>query len=636
MEMSTLVKHRGPDDSGEYRDLEAQVALGMRRLSILDLEGGHQPMSNEDGSIWIVFNGEIYNSPDLRPQLEVNGHRFRTSHSDTEVLIHLYEDKQEAMLEDLNGMFAFVIYDKKRRKLFGTRDRFGIKPLYYIQQSGLFAFASELKSLLMLPFVHREIDLQSLFHYMTLLYVPDQASIIQGIGRVPPGHWFVYDLSNQKLIFQRYWQFDFRMVEHHSEEEWTELLRIELRKAVKRWTLSDVPIACSLSGGIDSPAIVSLLAEQGYSKIKTYSVGFVGEGEESWNEIHLARQVAQKWGTEHHEIFLKPDELLQDLVSMVWHLDEPYAGGLPSWYVFREMSKDVKVGLTGTGGDELFGNYGRSLKYEAKKLVQPVLMYRQWVGGRVVDRLAQSVSPFARLANHLPSSWRWIGQGRILSQLPQILSQPLGHEYYPYMSDDLKRTRVLQVQNGSLQGTASYLQQLYDTSQAQDLRNGIAVIDFRTQLAEEFLFMTDRFSMAHSLEARVPFLDHALVEMVFRIPPCIRTSSQDIKYLLKRTVSDLLPSDLLTAPKHGFEIPIELWLRRKLRPLAERLLHPQRLRSQGIFRPEFYDYFVRPHLEEKASYTYQVWAALMFQLWYVLFVERKQIEAPAFDWQALC
>jgi len=635
--MSILIEHRGPDDAGEYRDLEAGVALAMRRLSILDLEHGHQPMCNEDGSIWIVFNGEIYNAPEIRPRLLVKGHRFQTSHSDTEVLIHLYEEKQEAMLNDLNGMFAFVIYDKKRRILFGARDHLGIKPLYYSRQPGQFAFASELKSLLALPFIEREIDLQSLFHYLTLLYIPDQASVIQGIDRIPPGHSFTYDLCTQQVKLQCYWRLSFATVEHFSEDEWAQLLRIELRNAVKRWTLSDVPIACSLSGGLDSSTIVGLLAELGYPKIKTYSVGFIGEGEQSWSEVNLARQVAQRWGTEHHEIFLKPRELLEDLIDMVWHLDEPYAGGLPSWYVFREMSRDVKVGLTGTGGDELFGNYGKYRKYEMDLLVRAALACRRWIGSNTTDRLAQLIHPLSVLTNRLPSSWRWIGQGRTLSRLPEALRLPFGdYAYKSYLSDNTKRTLVLQIQNGHLQDTAFYLQQLYDDTRAPDLRNGLAAVDFRTQLAEEFLFMTDRFSMAHGLEARVPFLDHLLVETAFRIPSSVRTKKDDIKYLLKRAAGDLLPPDLLTAPKHGFEIPIKLWLRQELRPLAERLLHPQRLRSQGIFRPEIYDHFVLPHLDGRVDYTRQIWAVLMFQLWYVVFVEQRSVEAPTYAWQALC
>lgn len=635
--MNSSIVHRGPDDGGEYVDRESLVSMSMRRLSIIDIQGGHQPMPNKDRSLWIVFNGEIYNAPEIRRRMEQQGQQFLTGHSDTEVLLHLYEEKGFSCLDDLNGMFAFVIHDRKRNLLFGARDRMGIKPLYYCSSNGRFFFASELKALLTVPIIEREIDRQSLYHYMTLLYVPDEASIIKGVRRIPPAHSFVYDIKNRRLTLQKYWQLKFAGDESPDEKEWAEVLRGELKAAVRRWTLSDVPIACSLSGGLDSSAIVGLLAETGYPKTKTYSLGFIGEEEQSWNEIDLARQVAQRWGTDHHEILLEPQDLLSELVAMVWHLDEPYGGGLPSWYVFREMSRDVKVGLTGTGGDELFGNYGKFRIYEANRILQAALASRR-CSGRAAHMLAGLLGPLSALSNSFPSSWPWIGRGHLLSQLPRMINEPFGRYYYAnfeYFSDECKRAEVLRTHNGALQDTASYLQKVYDLSEAPDLRNGLAAVDFRTQLAEEFLFMTDRFSMAHSLEARVPFLDHNLVETVFRIPSSIRTAAGDLKYLFKRAIGDLLPEPLLNARKRGFVIPTKLWLRRELRPLVERLLHPDRLRRQGLFQPTFYDSYVLPHLDGRADSTSQVWAALMFQIWHFIYIEQNQTEAPTYDWKAM-
>lgn len=541
--MNGAIIHRGPDDQGVYQSPDLSVSLAMRRLSILDLAGGHQPMSDGSGQIWIVFNGEIFNAPELRSRLEQQGHRFRTKNSDTEVLLHLYKEKGPSCLSELNGMFAFVIHDRRKNLVFGARDRMGIKPLYYWHSGGRFACASELKALLQLPFISRDINLQSLFHYMTLLYVPDQTSIIQGVLRLPPGHSFIFDLERHTLQLDRYWHPTFSTADDRSEDEWAEILRAQLRSAVKRWTLSDVDIACSLSGGLDSSAIVGLLAEFGNQKIKTYSLGFVGEREQSWNETDLAKQVARRWGTEHHEHFLEPQDLLKDLLTMVWHLDEPYGGGLPSWYVFREMSKDVKVALTGTGGDELFGNYGKFRAYEEDSVIRAAVSFRgrHQAGADVLARLAASV---AGLTEHIPSSCPWIGKGRLFSKLPHLLGEPFGHHYYAnfvYLSDEQKRESVFHITNGAVQDTASYLQQLYDSSRSPDLRNGLVAVDFRTQLAEEFLFMTDRFSMAHSIEARVPFLDHLLVETVFSIPSSKRTKSMDLKYLFKRAVGDLFP-----------------------------------------------------------------------------------------------
>ena len=636
--MNEVLTYRGPDDAGEYRDDLAQVALAMRRLSILDLAGGHQPMANADESVWIVFNGEIYNSPEIRERLIKTGHSFKTANSDTDVLLHLYEEKDVAMLDELNGMFAFVIYDQKRKRLFGARDRVGIKPLYYLQQPGFFAFASELKSLRTLPCFNPDLDFQSVYHYMTLLFVPGERTIFNGINRLPPGHFFNYDLGSDQLSVRPYWQLPMDKVEQNrSQKEWAEIIRHELREAVKRWTLSDVPVGCSLSGGLDSSTVVALLAELGYGPIRTYSLGFASKDEAAWNELELARKVADRFHTEHREIILEPEELLNDLVKMVWHLDEPYGGGLPSWYVFRAMSEEVKVGLTGTGGDELFGNYGKFSPFE----ISPVL------------RLAANHPGLVRAGANLPS-FIWTGWRRAIASIPtsilssrrkdrmvqldKICRAPFGSHYYAtqtYLSDELKQESVFNGRVFELEETASYLERLFREARTKSARDAVAYVDFQTQLPEEFLMMTDRFSMAHSLEARVPFLDHQFIETVFSIPASVRTQSGDLKYLLKAAVGDLLPKELLGAPKKGFVIPITLWLRNQLRPLAESLLSAERLQKQGIFRPSFYSSFVAPHLEGRADFTWQVWAALMFQLWHSVFVEQADVTKPAHSWRDL-
>ncbi len=615
--MNEVLCHRGPDDLGEYRDAAASVSLAMRRLSILDIGGGHQPMSNDDGTLWVVHNGEIYNSPEIRARLTANGVPFRSSHSDTEVLLHLYERNGTDMLWELNGMFAFVIYDKNRRRLFGARDRFGIKPLYLHESPGGLAFASELKSLLVLPDVRREVDPAALFHYMSLLYVPGESSIIRGVRRLPPAHWFTYELKTRTFRSQCYWNLDVSSEQHKSEQDWAAGIREQLRDAVGRWTLSDVPVGCSLSGGIDSSAIVGLLAETGH-RVKTYSLGFTGADEQDWNELPLARQVARKWGTEHHELVVQPEELLRDLVKMVWHLDEPYGGGLPAWNVFQFMRQHVTVGLTGTGGDEVFGNYGKFGTLEKGFWGQLGMSYRRALGnnGHTVSGPSRLVRPLWEAACDSPMK-RYF------------------NSWY-YLSDPVKRERVFRASAEQRPpDTATLLEELHKSSQTRNVRDGIAYVDMKTQLADEFLFMTDRFSMAHSLEARVPFLDHRFVEFVFRIPADQRTRAGDPKILLKKAVEDLLPPELLSARKRGFVLPIRLWLRKELRPLAESLLSRKRLAQQEIFQPGFYDSFVSPHLEGQADYTWQVWAALMFQLWHLVFLERKATEAPSFTWRDL-
>jgi asparagine synthase (glutamine-hydrolysing) len=604
--------HRGPDSAGHYVSDDGKVGLAMRRLSIIDVESGDQPITNEDGDIALVCNGEIYNSPELRVELEAAGHHFRTRNSDVETIVHLYEDRGPGCLQALNGMFGFVLHDKKKNIVFGARDRIGIKPLYYRQASGSVTFASELKSLLSLKDFEPTVNHQSLYHYMTLLYVPYDQSILNGVERIPPGHYFIFDLNSGTLKVEKYWAPSFERVER-SPEECVEVVRTGARDAVKRWTLSDVPIACSLSGGLDSASIVGLLAESGQSHIKTYTLGFGGSDEAQWNETGLARLVAERWDTEHHEIILSPDGLLDELIDMVWALDEPYGGGLPSWYVFKSMSEDVKVAMTGSGGDELFGNYHKPRFYEASAPRRVVILAR-W------------------LARQNPG-----GSGLLLERLRAILAQrrkyPFGGVYpgqYKFFSDYDKRESLFEMPMGELEDTGACMQALYDQAGAEDVRNGLAAVDFRTQLAEEFLHMTDRFSMAHSLEARVPFLDHEFVETVFSIDPRQRSTKAEMKYLLKQAMTDLLPDPLLHAPKKGFVIPISLWLRTRLKPVARFLLSPERLAGQGLFSSDFAQRYLEPHLAGQRDFGSIVWGALMFQLWHLIFIEQRCKEKPGF------
>ena len=585
---NSRLAHRGPDDSGTFRDPVSGLMLAMRRLSIIDLAGGHQPMSTPDGRFTIVYNGELYNAPELRGALEAQGERFATDHSDTEVVLRLYARDGEGSLQRLNGMFAFAIFDASKKTLFCARDHAGIKPLYWFQKDGRFAAASELKALLAFPFVPRELDRDSLSHYMSLMYVPGEASILRDVQRLPAGHCLTYDLEARKVSVRRWYVRSFEPLRGVARGEWRERVRAELEAAVKRWTLSDVPLACSLSGGLDSSAIVGVLAAGGKAP-ETFSVGFSGAGEEAWNELPLARKVAQKWGTRHHELVLDPEALLDDLLRMVWALDEPYGGGLPSWLVFKEMSRSVKVGLTGTGGDELFGNYGKWRELEPA----------WW-----------------------PQLWRRAG-GRTDAE---AFRRRFFERYY-YLSDSDKRAGVLQ-DAGASTGDALYA--YFANNEKLDIRDRIATLDLETQLPEEFLAMADRFSMAHSLEARTPFLDRRLMECVWTIPASERTARGDLKGLLREAIADLLPPELLAAGKRGFVLPLTLWLRGRLRPVAERLLAPERLARQGLFKPQFHERYVRPHVEGRADHTQVVWAALMFQLWHHVYIDTAASAAPAY------
>ena len=588
--MNAVQHHRGPDDEGLYRDREAGVALAMRRLAILDIAGGRQPMASADGRHVLVFNGEIYNAPDLRAALEAKGERFATDHSDTELLLRLLIWEGRDAITRLNGMFAFAFYDRAAGEILCARDRFGIKPFYYTSQGGRFAFASELKSLIALPWVGREIDRQSLFHYISLMYVPGSDTIFRGVQRLAPGEMVTWRVAERRVSTARWWTRSVVADETVSAREWPIRIRSAFEAAVKRWSLSDVPIACSLSGGLDSSAIVGALARQGVSA-RTFSVGFTGEGEDDWNELPLARAVARKWGTEHTELVLDSSSLLDELPRMVWHLDEPYGGGLPSWLVFKAMAGAVKVGLTGTGGDELFGNYGKWSHLET------------------------------------PLRWPW-------SRPPDDAPAPDADRFrrdfferYYYFPDADKRAIMADGAEGCTD-TGAFL---YDRFSAGPggVRDRVAATDMATQLPEEFLMMTDRFSMAHSLEARTPFLDNELADLVLSVPARLRTDPKNLKGLLRRSIAPLLPRKLRRAPKKGFVIPLTRWLRGPLRPLCEELLAPARLRTQAIFDPQIFGArYLRPHLDGAADHTNRIWSMLMFQLWHDAFVEGNGM-APA-------
>lgn len=593
--MNALQVYRGPDGDGVFRDREVSLSLAMRRLAIIDLDGGQQPMSTEDGRYTIVFNGEIFNAPELRSDLEERGISFRTDHSDTEVILNFFALDGEEMLTRLNGMFAFVIYDRQKQRLFCARDRAGIKPFYYFDDGKRFAFASELKSLLTLPFVGRRVDQQSLYHYMSLMYVPGERTAIEGARRLNPGHSLIFDLRDRRVEVKRWWQLSFPEQKGVSTGEWADRIRTTLSEATARWTLSDVPYGCLLSGGLDSSAIVGLLAERG-TKVKTFSLGFSGPGEEQWSELPLARAVAEKWGAEHHEIVLDPQSLLDDLGAMAWHMDEPYGGGLPSWSVFKFLGQHVKVALTGTGGDELFGNYNKFSGLE-RRFIPSAFAPKRALGREVFQR------------------------GFINSNY--------------YCRDVDKQRYVFAEDYPAYQQTNDLLYGHFASQETEAVRNRSSRTDFETQLPEEFLAMTDRFSMAHHVEARTPFLDNEMIELASQIPASQRLNRKVYKQIFRDAIGDVLPEELVRAPKRGFVIPLKLWLREQLRPLAEHLLGREHLAAQGIFRPTFYDWAVRPHLNGEADNTTLVWGALMFQIWYHTFIENVSIDRPVDNLGAL-
>lgn len=587
--MIDVMRYRGPDEYGQFCDRSAKVGLAMCRLSIIDLAGGQQPMANEDHSVYLICNGEIYNSPQLREDLLARGHQFRTHNSDVEVILHLYEECGTRLLAKLNGMFAFVLFDRKKRLLFAARDRMGIKPFYYAHQDGRLAFASELKSLLLVPWIRRTLSPKSLGHYLSLQYVPAPQSIFADIQKLPAGHFFIYDLNKDALTIEKYWQLSCLTDQARRPQEWRDQVSHQMTAALQRWTLSDVPLACSLSGGLDSASLVGLWARCGIADIRTYSLGFEGPGTEIYDELALAKKVSEKWGTRHTQVILNPERVLNDLDRMIWHLDEPYAGGLPSWYIYELIGRDVKVALTGTGGDELFGNYGKYQVFD-----------RSW------------------LYRFLKTARRSVLSGRS-QEFEDSRRYPFGHFYPLYFSDAAKKDVLLSQMAEPLCKTEALIEEIARQSLVRDPRSRVAFVDFKMQLPEEFLLVTDRFSMAHSVEARVPFLDHELVELVFQMPPGLRAMPGEPKGFLKSLMGGLLPPEVLMAPKRGFVLPLPLWIRGALRPVIEELLSPAYLKRQGLFCPEIYQQLVVPHMQRRRDFTQQIWTLLMFQKWYERF-----------------
>ena len=582
-QMNCAQTHRGPDDQGYYFDEAAEVNIAMTRLAIVDIQDGHQPMSSYDEDIWIVFNGEIYNSEKLRADLKKMGHNFKTHHSDTEALIYMYKQYGTSMLQHLNGMFAFVIYDNQKKKLFGARDHYGIKPFYYSLSNDKFSFASELKSLLTLPWIKKELDHQAVYDYFSFQAVPAPSTIFKSIKKLPAASYIEYDLKTKTIKQASYWspKLSSSNITKADLPEYKGLIKEKFLEAVQRWTLSDVEIACSLSGGIDSSAIVAAMAQVSPYKIKTYTVGYVDAPD--IDEKEMAKKVSQKWNTEHHEIIVRADDLLTHLDKMVYYLDEPYAGGLPSWFVYEAMSKDVKVAMTGSGGDELFGNYGKWKFYENKR------------------------SHFYRIRQFLKNGGKF----------SHLLKYPNGIHHYPYFTDGYKSSKIFCgefIKN--VNPSAAYIQQLWPKT---DARDAVPAVDTKLQLPEEFLLMTDRFSMAYAIEARTPFLDIEFSEFIYSIPAELRTGNPNLKYLFIDAVRDWLPDEVVAGSKKGFTLPLSTWLKNQLREKVEYFLSEKFIREQNIFQPNIYDTIAKPFYSGQRNSDWELWEMLMFQMWYKKF-----------------
>ncbi|MBW2039879.1 MAG: asparagine synthase (glutamine-hydrolyzing) [Deltaproteobacteria bacterium] len=602
--MTSALEHRGPDEEGYYAD--AGIALGHRRLSIIDLDTGKQPIHNEDKTIYVVFNGEIYNFPELKRGLEKRGHRFYTK-TDTEVLVHLYEEMEERCLERLNGMFAFAIWDGRKRKLFLARDRIGIKPLYYAFDDRNLSFASELKSLLKAPFVDRSLDLESLGLYLTYDFIPDPYSIVKGIRKILPGHYLVY--RDGQLGEGTYWDLDFRdrWEKRLSEEDICDEIWSRFKKSVQMRLISDVPLGVLLSGGIDSTSVIAALREEGVDDIKTFSIGFE---DPSFDESAFARRAAAFFGTDHYEEILDPKKLLDILPTVASLLDEPLADAsiIPTFLLSQFTRRSVKVALGGDGGDEIFAGYPT---YQAFRLAQIYAKVPSWLRRNLVERWAMK----------LPVSFDNMSLDFRLKKFIRGIPYPPIIRNYVWLGtfSPEERGKILNAEiRAELGGLDEFgiLNSYLDGKSFDSLLGKLLFLDMKLYLQEGVLVKVDRASMANSLEVRVPFLDHHFVDFVTGLPEGLKLRGLTTKYIFKKTMKDKLPRGIVFRKKKGFGIPVAKWIAGDLRDLFLDVFSEDRIKRQGIFDPTAIQGLLADHLARQVDNRKKLWNLFIFQLWW--------------------
>jgi asparagine synthase (glutamine-hydrolysing) len=600
--MGARLRHRGPDDHGIY--VKDHVGLAHRRLSILDLSpAGRQPMANEDGTVWLVFNGEIYNFKELREALQPR-HSFRSS-TDTEVIIHLYEDYGVQCLHMLRGMFAFAIWDERAQRLILARDRLGKKPLFYSVSDTDLTFASELKAL-MVDGGRREIDPVALHHYLTFQYIPAPMTIFRGIRKLLPGHVLVYD--GGKATENAYWslQYDDKLA-GRTEAEYREEFRSLLYESVKLRLASDVPLGAFLSGGVDSSSVVAAMSSLMTQPVKTFSIGFK---EEAFNELPYAREVARRFGTDHHEFVVDPSavDLLPTLVGVY---DEPYAdaSAIPTYYVSQLSRQHVTVILNGDGGDELLGGYPRYRFTSIDRLTA------RYLPDSVRDRLRSVLLNFPDLP----------ALGRIRNRLMRV-SEPFPRTYLGricYFSPAQKEWLYTPDFSETVRGHDSYdvLTGWFKEIHASELLDQLLGVDTRSYLPDDLLVKVDRATMAHGLEARSPFLDHRLVEFAASLPVHLKVRKSETKYLLKAVMRGTLPDRILDRDKMGFGVPLDRWFRQDCREFLREILLSDRCAGRGYFRPERVRQMIDAHQQTDTDHSYRLYALLMLELWHREYVD---------------
>ena len=606
--MGGVIVHRGPDDEGRY--LNGAVGLGMRRLSIIDVEGGHQPIANEDKTVWVVCNGEIYNFKELRTELEARGHVF-SCRSDTEVVVHLYEEEGAELFKRLRGMFAIAIWDVPRKRLVLGRDRLGKKPLYLARQSGRLLFASEIKSILQDNTISRELNVSALNEYLALGYVPAPLTLFKGIEKVLPGHYVVCE--RDQLSQHCYWDIDPERVENLPEEEWIERVREKLFESIRIRLVSDVPLGAFLSGGIDSSAIVAAMARMTDQPVKTYSIGF--EGEDSfYNELPYAGIVARAFGTDHHEIVVRPNAA-ELLPKLIWYMDEPIADSafITTYLVSRLAAQSVKVILSGVGGDELFGGYRRYLGDAFGR-------YYQLLPGAV--RLRWLPALLGKLPRDRHSNWKNLFRYADAFVKSANLSPSESYTSYVTLFSPDARAELQKAGGNGAGPTSGIMQRYFERCTGAENLNRFIYVDLKTSLADDLLALTDKMTMAMSLECRAPFMDHELVELAARMPAHFKVHGFTMKYILKKAVKPWLPAEILNRKKRGFGAPVGSWLRRDLKLLVHETLSEQQVKKRGLFQWPAVEQLIQRHDSQEEDYTDHLMALINLELWFRQFMDQ--------------
>jgi asparagine synthase (glutamine-hydrolysing) len=607
--MTETIRHRGPDDEGHYRtDYQVRppyeampgIALGFRRLSIIDLATGHQPMCNEDESVWIAFNGEIYNYDYLRRRLEGSGHKFRTN-SDTETIVHLYEDEGPDCFRHLNGMFAVALWDARRRRLVLGRDRLGKKPLVYRQDPGRLLFASELKSILQVPGLPREIDPAAIDEYLTYQYIPHPNTIFRGYGKLPPGHYAVW--QDDQLEVKPYWTPDFTAERRISARDAIEQLQELLENAVKIRLRSDVPLGAFLSGGVDSSIVVALMQKLSAEPIRTFTIGFPVK---EYDESGFAERVASHLHTHHTTLEVTPDAVAI-LPKLAWHYDEPFAdsSAIPTWYVSELTRQHVTVSLSGDGGDELFAGYPR---------------YRAVALAGMFDRVGPMKSLVAARAwQMLPASGRQKSFFRKAKRFSEALALPAERRYLDWISIFHEPRRAELYTDDMLAGLttdpAAFVRSAWRRCHGRDAVTAASLTDLVTYLPCDLMTKVDIASMAHGLEVRAPLLDYRVVEFAASLPVRLKYRGGRGKWILREAFGHLLPSEVFSRPKMGFGVPLDYWFRNELRDLTRDTLLSDSAKTSEFFRPEVVQKLLDEHDQRFYDHSARLWALVMLETW---------------------